>query len=137
MRRRLLLVALVALLAPVPAGAVVSPTFRMTIAHVVKNCHIWTTSTKQLGATTRITVRPGARVVVRIDCPMDFDFLQTAGPRLQLGNRRTYGGQSRTIIFRRAGVYRLRATNVQTPEERGLVTLGPPNTLLLTIIVKS
>jgi len=136
MRRRLLLVALVALLAPVPAGAVISPTFRMTIAHVVKNCHVWTTPTKQLGAATRISVRRGARVVIRIDCPMDFDFVQTAGPRLQLGSRRTFGGQSRTILFRRAGVYRVRATNVQTPEERGLVTLGPPNTLLLTIVVK-
>lgn len=136
MRRRLLLVAVVALLAPVPAGAVVSPTFRLTIAHVVKNCHVWATASKQLGASTRIGLRRGERVVIRIDCPMDFDFVQTAGSRLQLGGRRIYGGQSRTILFRRAGVYRLRATNVQTPAERGLETLGPPNTLVLTIVVK-
>ena len=136
MRRRLLLVALVALLAAVPAGAVISPTFRMTIAHVVKNCHVWTTPMKQLGAVTRISVRRGALVVIRIDCPMDFDFVQAAGTRLQLGSRRTFGGQTRTILFRRAGVYRVRATNIQTPEERGLVMLGPPNTLIVTIVVK-
>lgn len=136
MTRRLLLVVVVALLLPVPAGAAVSATVRMTIAHVVQNCHVWVRSQKELGASTKLSLRRGDRVVIRLDCPMDFDFVQTAGPRLQLGGRRTYGGQSRTIVFRRAGVYRLRATNVQTPEERGLVTLGPSNTLKLTVVVR-
>jgi hypothetical protein len=40
------------------------------------------------------------------------------------------------ILLRKAGVYRLRVTNVQTPEERGLVTLGEVNTLTLTVVVK-
>ena len=136
MTRRLVLVVVVAFLLPVPAGAVVSPTFRLTIAHVVQNCHVWVTSQKQVGATVKLSLRRGERVVIRLDCPMDFDFVQTAGPRLQLGSARTYGGQSRTIVFRRAGVYRLRATNVQTPAERGLVTLGPTNTLKLTVVVR-
>ena len=45
-------------------------------------------------------------------------------------------GTSRTIIFRKAGIYRLTATNVQTPEERGLIVLGEANTLTLTVVVK-
>lgn len=136
MRRRLLLIALVTLLAPAPVGAVVSPTFRLTIAHVFKNCHVWTTSSKHVGASTKVVLRRGQRLVIRVDCPMDFDFVQTAGPRLQLGGPRTYAGQSRTIVFRRAGVYRLQATNVQTPAERGLETLGPPNALTLLVVVR-
>ena len=36
----------------------------------------------------------------------------------------------------KAGVDRLRATNVQTPEDRGLVTLGETNTLILVVVVR-
>jgi hypothetical protein len=117
-------------------GAVASRTVRLGIAHVVSHCHVWKTSTKLLGPSTRITVPRGTRVVIRSDCPMDFDFAQTKGPRLALGNPRTYAGSSRAIVFRKAGAYRLTVTNVQTPEERGLVTLGETNTLTLTVVVR-
>jgi hypothetical protein len=138
MRRRLGVVIAVAALAVVaPAGAAaVSPTIRLAIAHVAQHCHVWRRSTKLLGPSTRITVPRGTRLVIRADCPMDFDFAQTRGPTLALGRLRTYAGESRVIVFRRVGVYRLTATNVQTPEERGLVTLGEPNTLTLTVVVK-
>jgi hypothetical protein len=78
----------------------------------------------------------GTRLVIRSDCPMDFDYAQTRGPKLLLGNPRTFAGASRVVIFRKAGIYRFTATNVQTPEERGLVTLGEPNTLALIVVVK-
>ena len=120
-----------------PAGtAAVSPTVRLVIAHVVQHCHVWRRSTRTLGGTAKIVVRRRTRLVVRSDCPMDFDYAQTRGPKLALGNPRTFAGDSRVIVFRKAGVYRLTATNVQTPEERGLVTLGAPNTLTLTVVVR-
>ena len=120
-----------------PAGvAAVSRTVRLTIVHVVRNCHVWRTSTKSLGASAKITLERGTRLVIRSDCPMDFDYAQTRGPRLTLGDRRTRAGATRVIAFRKAGVYRLTATNVQTPEEQGLATLGAPNTLRLTVVVK-
>jgi hypothetical protein len=132
-----LILATIVLFLLVPGGsAVASATVRLVIAHVVSNCHVWKTSTKTLGASTKIVVKPGTRVVIRSDCPMDFDFAQTSGPRLALGDPRTYAGSNRVIVFRKAGVYRLTATNVQTPEERGLVTLGDTNTLTLTVLVK-
>jgi hypothetical protein len=115
---------------------------RLVIAHVFQNCHVWTTAPKPLGAvktvgpSARINVRRGTRIVIRSDCPMDFDFRQTKGPRVALGNPRTYAGSSRTIVFAKTGVYRLTATNVQTPEERGLTVLGTPNVLTLTVVVK-
>jgi hypothetical protein len=119
-----------------PSGrAAASPAVRLIIAHVVSHCHVWKTSTKTLGPSTRITLKRGTRVVIRSDCPMDFDFAQTKGPRVDLGDPRTYAGTARVITFRSVGVYRLTATNVQTPEERGLATLGTPNVLALTVIV--
>lgn len=120
-----------------PAGAAaVSPTVRLAIAHVAQHCHVWRTSTRTLGASTKLTMKRGTRLVIRSDCPMDFDYAQTRGPKLALGNPRTFAGDTRVIVFRKAGIYRLTATNVQTPEERGLVTLGETNTLKLIVVVK-
>jgi hypothetical protein len=138
MKRKRLVLALatiVLLVGALAGGAAASPTVRLVIAHVAEHCHVWKTSTKTLGASTKIVVRTGTRVVIRSDCPMDFDFKQTKGPRLALGDRRTYAGSGRVIVFRKAGLYRLTVTNVQTPEERGLVTLGDANTLTLTVVV--
>ncbi len=136
-------VAVVALFAAAPGGTAIGvATVRLVIAHVFEHCHVWTMAPKPLGAyktlgaSAKITVRPGTRLVIRSDCPMDFDFAQTGGPPLRLGDPRTYAGTSRTIVFAKAGVYRLTATNVQTPEERGLTVLGEPNTLKLTVTVK-
>ena len=140
MKRRLAVVAVasVALFAASPGGTAVGvATFRLVISHVLENCHVWTTAkplgaVKTLGPSTKLVVHRGARVVIRSDCPMDFDLRQTKGPRLALGAARMYAGSSRTIAFAKAGVYRLTATNVQTPEERGLTVLGTPNVLILT-----
>jgi hypothetical protein len=145
MKRRLaaVTVASIALFSASPGGtAVGAATVRLLIAHVFQNCHVWTMApkplgaVKTLGASAKITLRRGTRVVIRSDCPMDFDFKQTRGPRLVLGDPRTYAGSSRTIVFAKTGLYRLNATNVQTPEERGLTTLGTPNMLTLTVLVK-
>jgi hypothetical protein len=138
MKRKRLVLALatiVLLVGGLAGGAAASPTVRLVIAHVVEHCHVWKTSTKTLGASAKITVRPGTRVVIRSDCPMDFDFKQTKGPHLALGDPRTYAGSNRVLVFRKAGLYRLTVTNVETPEERGLVTLGDTNTLTLTVVV--
>jgi hypothetical protein len=138
MKRKAPLVALAAtvlFLAAPAGGAVASSTVRLAIAHVVSHCHVWRMPARVLGPLTTITVSRGTRVVIRSDCPMDFDFAQTKGPRLALGDPRTYAGSARVLTFRKAGLYRLAVTNVQTPEERGLVTLGETNTLTLTVVV--
>lgn len=137
--RKLVLVTLAVLaLAAVPVGAAAaaSPTFRLTIAHVVKGCHVWVAGSTARGPATKVTLARGTRLTIRPDCPMDFDVAQLAGPRLRLGALRTYAGQTRVITFAKPGVYKLQATNVQTPEERGLQVLGPVNTLTLTVVVR-
>ncbi|MGB7588552.1 MAG: hypothetical protein WBM00_07575 [Solirubrobacterales bacterium] len=116
-------------------AAIASPTFRMEIMHFVQGCHVWKTN-KVLGPSAKITLSRGTHLVIRPECPMDFDFTQTAGPKLSLGNPRTVRGSTRTIVFRKAGVYKLRVTNVQTPDQVGLQTLGPTNVLTLTVVVR-
>lgn len=91
---------------------------------------------RPLGPRRRISVVRGSKLVIRDNCPMSFDFRQVAGPKLRLGNPRTYPGTTRTIVFRKAGLYRFKAKNVETSEQMGLQTLGPDNTLVLTVRVR-
>ena len=132
---RKLVIVLVAATAAFGAPAAASTTLRLTIMHYVRGCHVWQLGGKNLGPATALNLRAGTRLQIRADCPMDFDFTQTSGPRLVLGPPRMYAGTARTIVFARRGVYRLTVTNVQSSEERGLVTLGADNGLTLTVRV--
>jgi len=133
----LLLIAGAVLSMPQPlAAASRAPTIALSIIHVVRGCHVWARPSGAIGSDSTISVKPGTRVKIRLVCPMDFDVSQTRGPKLAIGGRRFYTGSTRVLVFRKAGVYRLRAKNVQTSEEVGLQTLGEDNVLRLTVRVK-
>lgn len=124
-------------LAPTTVGSVTRvPTIAMSIVHVVRGCHVWVLGSKQVGPTTKITMKRGTRLKLRVSCPMDFDIVQTRGPRLALGRSRFVAGTTRIVVFRKAGVYRLVARNVQSSEEMGLQTLGEDNVLRLVVRVR-
>ena len=132
MRRLVLLAVVAAMVAPVGSAAA-SPTIRLAILHYWNGCHVWSSNNKPA---VRIVVRRGTRLVIRPNCPMDFDFRQVAGPKLAFGSERVFAGTTRTVVFRKRGLYRLVARNVQSSEEQGLETLGPDNRLTLTVVVK-
>jgi hypothetical protein len=133
-RRLLLLLALALVLSP---AALASPTVRLTLIHVMQGCHVWGDVDGQpLGAARTLKVKPGTRVSVRITCPMDFDIVQTAGPKVALGGTRWHTGTTHALVFAKKGTYRFTATNVQTPEEVGLETIGPVNVDRLTVVVR-
>lgn len=109
----------------------------LSIVHVMHGCHVWgSKDAHPFGATKSLTLRAGAHVKVEIVCPMDFDIAQVAGPEISLGDPRWRTGTAHTLVFTKRGVYRFTATNVQTPEERGLETLGPVNTPRLIVRVR-
>jgi hypothetical protein len=114
--------------------AVASATVRLSILHVVRGCHVWSTAN---APRAKITVKVRTRLEIRASCPMDFDIVQTAGPRLSLGDRRLFAGTTRTLVFRRRGVYKMTLRNVQSSEDMGFQTLGPDNALTLTVVVKA
>jgi hypothetical protein len=130
-----LLASLALAVAAPSAHATRAPTMAMSIIHVFRGCHVWALGSKDVGATPVIRTKPGARIKLRVSCPMSFDLTQTAGPKLVLGTPRLMPGTTRTIVFAKAGVYRLVARNVETSEEMGLQTLGPDNVLRLTVRV--
>jgi len=134
--RRLAFLAVVAAGLVVPTAAA-SPTVRLAIVHVVRGCHVWATAdSRPLGATRTVDVARGTRLVIRISCPMAFDVVQLSGPTLALGERPWQSGTSHVLVLAKKGVYRLRATNLQSSAEMGLQTLGRDATPLLTVRVR-
>ena len=135
--KKLVVIAILGTVAALAPAAAASPTVRMTIVHFFQGCHVWgTNDSRALGPTRRLTLVHGAKIVIRDNCPMSFDFRQVAGPKLALGNPRTYPGTTRTIVFRKVGLYRIKAVNVESSADKGLETLGPDNTLRLIVRVK-
>lgn len=108
----------------------------MSIVHVLRGCHVWMLGSRQLGPSGIVTVKPGTKLKLRVSCPMDFELVQVAGPRIPLGGSRFYTGTTRVLTFKRVGVYRFAARNLQSSEEVGLQTLGDDNALRLTIRVR-
>jgi len=128
--------ALAAVAVATGGAAAASSTVRLTIVHVVQGCHVWGDVNGQpLGPSRTLKVKRGTTLLLRINCPMSFDFAQLAGPKLALGASLTHAGTARTLVFAKRGVYKLRATNVESSEQMGLTTLGPDNTLVLTVRV--
>jgi hypothetical protein len=138
MRRTLigLAVAFAAVAVATGGAAAASSTVRLTIVHVVQGCHVWGDVDGNPGAASQtLKVKRGARVAIRVNCPMSFNFVQLAGPKLALGAPLTQPGTVRTIVFAQRGVYKLQATNVESSEQMGMTTLGADNVLLLTVKV--
>jgi hypothetical protein len=134
-KKLLLALVLGSALALVPTAAA-SPTVRLAILHVVHGCHVWgTQDSKPFGPTRTLVLKPGTKLEIRINCPMAYDVVQVAGPKV-LEPSRWQTGTSHTLTFKRRGVYRLRAVNVQSSEEMNLQTLGPDNALVLTVRVR-
>ena len=59
-----------------------------------------------------------------------------AGPKLAGGLGRWETGTTHTLVFAKAGVYRLQAVNVQSSAEMGLQTLGLDAKPLLIVRVR-
>lgn len=113
------------------AGAA-RPPIVLEIKHFVRGCHVFS---KNDAPAITLRLRMGDRIQVVDHDPMDFDIVQTAGRKVRLSDTRIRRSETRLLAFRTAGVYRFVATNVQTSKELGLQTLGPDNTLRITVRV--
>ena len=125
---------LLALVFTVFSVAAPSKTVQLAIIHTVSGCHIWQAAHAH-GPATALKLKKGDKITLRVSCPMDFNLVQTRGPRLALGDPTLHTGTQRTIVFAKRGVYTLTATNLQTSAEMGLQTLGADNSLRLTVTV--
>jgi hypothetical protein len=120
-----------AALAAAQAGAA-RPATVLEIEHYYRGCHVFVVNEKP---TVSLRLRKGDRIKLIDHDVMDFDFAQTAGPRVPFGDPRLRRSETRTLVFRKSGVYRFAGKNVESSEEMGMQTLGPDNTLRITIRV--
>ena len=126
---------LLALFAVTFAVATPAKTIQLAIVHGFRGCHIWQTTQHALGPTGLIQLARGGHIKLRVSCPMDFRLVQVRGPRVVLGDATFHTGTTRTIAFPKRGTFVFTATNLQSSEQLGLQTLGPDNTLRLTVRV--
>ncbi len=134
MRSVALVLALAATLASAASAA--PRTVELTIIHYYRGCHVWTPDgVKPLGPTVGYRLKRGDRVRIVDRDVMQFDWTQTAGPRVLFAYPRTSPGERRLLVFRKPGVYRFVGHATDTSDHLQLQTIGPDNVLVLVVRV--
>ena len=137
MRKLLLSLTFGIVLVTVPTAVAASPTVRLALIHAVRGCHVWATAdSTPFGPTHTVLLKPGGKIAIRVNCPMDFTVTQVAGPKLALGASPWHTGTKHTLVFAKKGVYKIMAMNVQSSAEMNLQTLGADNMPVLTVRVR-
>ena len=109
-------------------------TTKLVIQHVQKGCHVWRNGSIQ-STSTSVSFKRGTRLQV---VNQDIDphrLVQLAGPNLALREHMMMG-QTQLITFRQPGVYRFKNKVVEMGPEMSVETMGPDNTLRLTVSVR-
>lgn len=106
----------------------------LTIQHVQKGCHVWSDGSRR-AASMRLKLSRGARLRI-LDQDIDpHGLVQVAGPKLAFRGHMMMG-QSQTITFTKPGLYQLKSKVVEMGPMMEVKTIGPDNTLRLTVSVR-
>ena len=109
-------------------------TTKLTIQHVQKGCHVWSNGS-QRAASMRLNLRQGAHLLL-LDQDIDpHGLVQIAGPKVSFRGHMMMG-QSQTISLAKAGLYRFKTKVIEMGPMMEVKTIGPDNTLRLTISVR-
>jgi hypothetical protein len=137
MRRLVVCLGVCVALGAIPSALAASPTVRLALIHAMRGCHVWgTADSRELGASHTVVLKPGGKIEIRVSCPMAFTVTQIAGPKIALGASPWQTGTTRTLTFKKVGLYKLKAVNVQSSEELNLQTIGADNQPLLIVRVR-
>ena len=107
---------------------------KITIQHVQKGCHVLSNGSRQAASMT-LNLKSGASLQLR---SMDIDpqgLVQLSGPKLNIKGHMMMG-QQQTITFKQPGVYRLKNKVIEMGTMMNVKTIGPDNTLRLTVSVR-
>ena len=114
-------------------------TTRLTIAHVLRGCHVWSDGNRQSAALTLRLARGSALQIIDEDVD-PHRLVQTAGPRLSFSGRLMRKHMMPTgdseLVLTGPGVYRFTTRPIEMPG--GMVdvkTQGPDNRLTLRVTV--
>lgn len=107
---------------------------KLTIQHVQRGCHVWSYGSRQ-GASMRLSLDRGARLQL-LDQDIDpHGLVQLSGPKLRI-HRHMMMGETQLITFKQPGLYRLKNKVIEMGPAMDVKTIGPDNTLRLTVFVR-
>jgi hypothetical protein len=119
------------------SGALAAPsshgTVKVSIIHLQKGCHTWSTS-KMQPPTLSLTLHRRDRIHVTNADTSGQRLVQVAGPRLRFAGALKIG-QGTNIGFPKAGVYRFKALAFEVPGMPEVKTTGPDHDLVLIVRV--
>lgn len=108
---------------------------RLTIVHIQKGCHIWTTASGTRTAGVKVVLRRGERVTV---LNQDLDahrLVRMAGPKVGLGKPLAMNDRV-TLTFTTPGTFKLRTKKVEMPGMLDVETTGADHILALLVVVR-
>jgi hypothetical protein len=152
-----------ALLAAGAPAALAAPAATLTIQHQLRGCHAWSLNAGRDAVSQTLHTRTGAALTINNYDVMPHRLVQLAGPSVRMrnlpgssgmpmmgpgtsgmpmmGSRSTRAGMmngmgaATRVAFTRPGVYRF-STRPGEDYMAGVRTLGPDNTLRLTVVVR-
>lgn len=138
--KKLLVISGVAVLAAALAGAdaygSVSTARKasLTIMHVQKGCHVFARGATRKAKLTVTIARGGSVAITNMDTD-GHKVLQTRGP-IKFKARALKMNDRAVFTFKRAGTYRFTTKTFELAGMPEMKTIGPDNTLRLTVVVK-
>jgi len=107
----------------------------VTIVHVQKGCHSWTTGQGAPATGVEAVLKPGQRLTV-VNQDIDAHRLaRLAGPKIALGPVLEMNDRV-TVTFKTAGVYKLHLHQVEMEGMPEVETIGPDHFLAMVIVVR-
>ncbi|MDH4101755.1 MAG: hypothetical protein OEW52_03510 [Thermoleophilia bacterium] len=115
---------------------VVKGSARLTIIHVQKGCHVWSSSGKGTpSAGVKVVLKRGQRLTVLNQDLDTHKLVRLAGPKVALGKALSMNDRV-TVAFRKPGVYKLRTKKMETPGMPEVETMGADNILAMLVVVR-
>lgn len=114
---------------------VVKGSTRLTIVHLQKGCHSWSTGRGAPAAGVKVVLERGQRLTV-VNQDLDtHKLVRLAGPRIALGKPLAMNDRA-TLTFSKPGVYKLRTMKMETPGMPEVKTVGPDHVLAMLVVVR-
>jgi hypothetical protein len=117
--------------APVPKPHTAQVNQALSIQHVLRGCHVWSTGT----AKTVLHISTGSALTITNNDVMPHKLVSSGGlPAVLSGADMSHMSAKGTITFPKAGTYRF-TTKAGEDYMKGVKTVGEDNVLRLTIVV--
>jgi len=108
---------------------------RLTIVHLQKGCHSWSTGKGAPAEGVKVVLKRGQRLTV-VNQDLDtHKLVRLTGPKIALGKALSMNDRV-TFRFSKAGVYKLRTKKIETPGMPEIKTIGPDHILAMLVVVR-